>query len=132
MPKRLPELEKLLSDCSKILDESAHVIRESKLDSVRENITRIATALRNINEIRLQIYKHDPSLKPDFLNENLADPEQSTIFASLIVEAEDLCRAGKYSEAIDLYVEYVSGTPPESFKKLADAEVKRIKTIYNL
>lgn len=132
MPKRLPELEKLLSKCSKILDESAHVVRESELESVRENIRRIANALRNINEIRLQIYKHDPSLKPDFLNENLADPEQNTIFASLILEAEDLCSTGKYSEAIRLYEEYSSGTPPESFKKLADAEIKRIKTIYNL
>ena len=84
MPKRLPELENLLSECSELLGQAAHVIRESELEDIRENIQRIAYALRNLNEIRLQIYKHNPDLQPDFINENLKDPETNKIFANLI------------------------------------------------
>ena len=131
MPKRLPELEDLLSDCSELLAQAAHVIRESELEDIRENIQRIAFALRNLNEIRLQIYKHRPDLQPDFINENLKDPETNKIFANLIMEAEDLCKQGKYSEAISLYEEYLYAAPPEFFQKLASAEIKRIKSLYS-
>ena len=131
MPKRLPELEKILGECSEHLGNAAKIIRESELESIRDNMHRIANALRNLNEIRLQIYKLDPNLKPDFLNENLKDPETNKIFANLIMEAEDLCNEGKFPEAIQLYEEYLTGTPPEFFTKLASAEIKRIKSIYS-
>ena len=131
MPKKLPELENILSECSELLGEAAKIIRESELESIRDNIHRIAHALRNLNEIRLQIYKVNPKLKPEFLNENLKDPESNKIFATLIMEAEDLCKDGKYPEAIKLYEEYLTGTPPEFFIKLASAEIKRIKSFYS-
>ena len=82
MPKKLPELENILSECSELLGEAAKIIRESELESIRDNIHRIAHALRNLNEIRLQIYKVNPKLKPEFLNENLKDPESNKIFAN--------------------------------------------------
>ena len=130
MPKRLPELEKILSDCSELLGQAAHAIRESELEDIRENIHRIAYALRNLNEIRLQIYRHNPELQPDFINENLKDPETNKIFANLIMEAEDLCKEGKYDQALKIYEEYIISSPPEFFLKLASAEIKRIKSFY--
>lgn len=131
MPKKLPELEKILSNCSELLGQAAHTIRESELEDIRENIHRIAYALRNVNEIRLQIYKHNPELRPEFLNESLKDPETNTIFANLIMEAEDLCKDGKFSEALKIYEEYIYSSPPEFFLKLASAEIKRIKSFYS-
>ena len=131
MPKKLPELEKILGECSELLGNAAKIIRESELESIRDNIHRIANALRNLNEIRLQIYKVNPNLKPDFLNENLTDPETNKIFANVIMEAEDLCKDGKYPDAIKHYEEYLTGTPPEFFMKLASAEIKRIKSFYS-
>ncbi|MGI9534474.1 MAG: hypothetical protein ACR2NW_05955 [Thermodesulfobacteriota bacterium] len=131
MPKKLPELERILGECSELLGKAAQIIRESELDSIRDNIHRTAYALRNINEIRLQVYKLDPNLKPEFLNENLKDPETNKIFANVIMEAEDLCKDGKFPEAIRLYEEYLTATPPEFFLKLASAEIKRIKSFYS-
>jgi len=130
MAKRLPELERILSECSELLGQAAHAIRESELEDIRENIHRIAYALRNLNEIRLQIYRHNPELQPDFINENLKDPETNKIFASLIMEAEDLCKEGKYDQALKIYEEYIISSPPEFFLKLASAEIKRIKSFY--
>lgn len=131
MPKRLPELEKLLSNCSELLGQAAHTIRESELEDIRENIHRIAYALRNVNEIRLQIYRHSPELKPEFLNESLKDPETNKIFANLIMEAEEVCKEGNYNQAIRIYEEYIYSSPPEFFLKLASAEIKRIKSFYS-
>lgn len=131
MSNRLPELENLLSECSELLGQAAHVIRETDLEDIRENIHRIAFALRNLNEIRLEIYKHNPQLRPDFLNENLKDPETNKIFANLIMEAEDLCKQGKFDDAIKLYEEYIYAAPPEFFHKLASAEIKRIRSFYS-
>jgi len=131
MPKRLPELEKILSNCSELLGQAAHAIRESELEDIRENIHRIAYALRNVNEIRLQIYKHNPELRPEFLNESLKDPEINKIFANLIMEAEDLCKDGKFNDALKIYEEYLYSSPPEFFLKLASAEIKRIKSFYS-
>ena len=131
MPKKLPELEKILSNCSELLGQAAHTIRESELEDIRENIHRIAYALRNVNEIRLQIYKHNPELRPEFLNESLKDPEINKIFANLIMEAEDLCKDGKFNDALKIYEEYIYSSPPEFFLKLASAEIKRIKSFYS-
>jgi len=131
MPKRLPELEKILSNCSELLGQAAHAIRESELEDIRENIHRITYALRNVNEIRLQIYKHNPELRPEFLNESLKDPEINKIFANLIMEAEDLCKDGKFNDALKIYEEYLYSSPPEFFLKLASAEIKRIKSFYS-
>ncbi len=131
MPKKLPELEKILSNCSELLGQAAHTIRESELEDIRENIHRIAYALRNVNEIRLQIYKHNPELRPEFLNESLKDPETNKLFANLIMEAEDLCKDGKFNDALRIYEEYIYSSPPEFFLKLASAEIKRIKSFYS-
>ena len=131
MPKKLPELEKILSNCSELLGQAAHTIRESELEDIRENIHRIAYALRNVNEIRLQIYKHNPELRPEFLNESLKDPETNKIFANLIMAAEDLCKDGKFNDALRIYEEYIYSSPPEFFLKLASAEIKRIKSFYS-
>ncbi len=131
MPKKLPELEKILANCSELLGQAAHTIRESELEDIRENIHRIAYALRNVNEIRLQIYKHNPELRPEFLNESLKDPETNKLFANLIMEAEDLCKDGKFNDALRIYEEYIYSSPPEFFLKLASAEIKRIKSFYS-
>ena len=130
MTKRLPELEKILSECSELLGQAAHAIRESELEDIRDNIHRVAYALRNLNEIRLQIYRHRPDLQPEFINESLKDPETNKIFASLIMEAEDLCKDGNYDQALKIYEEYIYSSPPEFFQKLASAEIKRIKSFY--
>ncbi|NIP29665.1 MAG: hypothetical protein GTO02_05005 [Candidatus Dadabacteria bacterium] len=128
--KNLKKIEKQLDECTRILEKTAPLIRDSELKSVRDNIKRVAFALRNINEIRLELYKVEPDLKPDFLNETLKYPEQNEIFALLVLESENLCKLGRYEDAINLYEEYVSSEPPEYFSKLASAEIKRIKTIY--
>lgn len=126
----LSKIEKQLEECTRILEKTAPLIRDSDLKFVRDNIKRVALALRNINEIRLQLYKVNPELKPDILNESLKYPEENEIFALLVLESENLCNIGRYEDAIDLYKEYINGNPPDYFSKLANAEIKRIKTIY--
>lgn len=128
--KNLKSIEKQLSECSKILEKTAVLIRDSELGSERDNIKRVAHALRDINEIRLHIYRLDPKLQPEILNETLKYPEQNEVFALLVLESENLCQLGRYEEAIKLYEEYVSDEPPDYFSKLASAEIRRIKTVY--
>ncbi|MGH7884790.1 MAG: hypothetical protein ACRENO_03735, partial [Thermodesulfobacteriota bacterium] len=106
------------------------LIRNTELGSVRDNIKRVAHALKDINEIRLNIYRVEPDLKPEILNETLKYPEQNEVFALLVLESENLCDLGRYEDAIQLYKEYVTDKPPDYFSKLASAEIRRIKAIY--
>lgn len=128
--KNIKTIERQLSECSKILEKTAMLMRDSELGSARDNIKRLAHALRDINEIRLEIYRMEPDLTPEILNETIKHPEQNEIFAHLIRESETLCNLGRYDDAISLYEDYVSDEPPDYFSKLAKAEIRRIKTIY--
>ena len=47
------------------------------------------------------------------------------------MEAEDICKDGKFNDALRIYEDYIYSSPPEFFLKLASAEIKRIKSFYS-
>lgn len=63
---QLLSLNKNLTDASNLLGVSAENFRDVDFNK-SENLKRIETALTYIFEIRHEIYKVRPDLKPDFL-----------------------------------------------------------------
>jgi hypothetical protein len=59
-------LNALLSEAAKLLDQSAGQIRDTGLNP-EENIRKIAEALAEIFEVRMQIFQLRPDLTPDYL-----------------------------------------------------------------
>jgi hypothetical protein len=62
----LDSLTALLSEAAKLLDQSAGQIRDTGLNP-EENIRKIAEALAEIFEVRMQIFQLRPDLTPDYL-----------------------------------------------------------------
>ncbi|HEY3150541.1 MAG TPA: hypothetical protein VGK65_02640 [Candidatus Binatia bacterium] len=62
----LDSLNALLSEAAKLLDQSAGQIRDTGLNP-EENIRKIAEALAEIFEVRMQIFQLRPDLTPDYL-----------------------------------------------------------------
>ena len=62
------ELEEKLASAAKLLDEAARLIATHAFDPGR-NIRTIGEALSGISDIRLAIYRREPSLKPEFLKD---------------------------------------------------------------
>lgn len=60
------ELEKLLEDASRLLDQAAKQIRDLDLEP-QKNIRRIGEAVVLVSEIRSQIYRVLPELMPGYL-----------------------------------------------------------------
>jgi hypothetical protein len=62
----LDSLNALLSEAAKLLDQSAGQIRDTGLNP-EENIRKIAEALAEIFEVRMQMFQLRPDLTPDYL-----------------------------------------------------------------
>lgn len=62
----LDSLNALLSEAAKLLDQSAGQIRDTGLNP-EEDIRKIAEALAEIFEVRMQIFQLRPDLTPDYL-----------------------------------------------------------------
>ena len=62
------ELEILLNEASHLLDRAAENVRDVGLDP-EENVRKIGEAMVLVAEIRQQIYKQRPDLKPEYLDQ---------------------------------------------------------------
>jgi len=62
----LDSLNALLSEAAKLLDQSAGQIRDTGLNP-EANVRKIAEALAEIFEVRMQIFQLRPDLTPDYL-----------------------------------------------------------------
>ena len=60
------ELEKLLEDASRLLDQAAQQIRELEVEPAK-NIRKIGEAIVLASEIRNEVYALRPDLMPDYL-----------------------------------------------------------------
>ncbi|MBN2520370.1 MAG: hypothetical protein JXB17_07700 [Bacteroidales bacterium] len=124
----LKSLNELLSAAAHILDSAAGDIRDIPLDPTQHNIGVIGKALTLIFEIQQQIYKIDPKMEPEYLKRHSPYPKELNIkFGEIVINAADLCTAGKYQEAISLYKEFINEKPPEFFINIAQNCIVKIK-----
>jgi hypothetical protein len=126
------DIDKLLHFCAGELDRCAGLIRDAQLNPVKENIHRIGYALYNICEIRNEIFKIKPELKPKEWDEPITDKEQNKIFGELLVETEELCEAGKPLGAVERLEAFISTCPSENFVKMAEKEIVSIRSRYGV
>jgi len=122
---RLAELERLLSECSKTLDSSAELIKESDLDS-GVCIHEIGQAITHIFHIQQEIYKLEPDLEPSFLKVKSLHSKHNKLLTTAIVEAGRLCKEERYDEAIKIFKEFLSTNPPAYLSEIAESEIKKI------
>jgi len=66
----LAEIDRKLSRAVKLLDAAAHDLRDTGLN-LRENTTKIGSALVAVFEVQHQIYRRVPALAPEWIRDSL-------------------------------------------------------------
>lgn len=128
----IEDINKLLDACAAELDRCARLIRDVELDPVKENIRRIGHALSDIFEIQNEIFKLKPELMPKEWNEPVTDKELNRVFGELLIETEDLCRAGQPHTAIERLEAFIGIHPGKNFVEMARNEIASIKSRYGV
>jgi hypothetical protein len=78
------ELNLLLSECCKRLVDCTSAIKDLPLANARENIYRIGKAIAEVSEVRSELYRAHPHLKPDAWDQ----PPSEQHFAEWFAEAQ--------------------------------------------
>ena len=123
---KLTELENLLTECAKKLDDATSLIQESKLDP-SASIKDIGAALTHIFSVQQAIYKIAPNLEPGFLKVKSIHSKHNKLLTKAMANAASLCDSKQFEAAILLYEDFLSTDPPKHLVQVAEAEINRIK-----
>ncbi len=126
------EIDSILKSCATHLDKCAGLVRDLPLEPVRENIYRIGRALAEIGELRAELFKLHPQLKPEGWDDPLPNADYNQMFGQTILQAEELCDAGKPNEAVKCLESFIFIGPPEELQRLAQNEVQKLKGRYGV
>ena len=130
MSKRIStpeELDRLLSECSEKLVDCTSAIRDLPLAHYRENIYRIGKAIAEVSEVRSELYKAHPELKPELWDQPPSEQHYVEWFAEAERIADEYCAEGAPQRAIETYEGFVSIGPPEKFEALASEAIRLIR-----
>lgn len=120
------EIHAALKSCSEKLNGCAEMIRNAKLEPVKQNVERIGCALTYIFEIQHEIYKTNPELKPEELKNPKLD-SKNRVFGNLLLEVDGLCEMGKPRIALVQLEAFIASQPGEKFEEMARCQIARIK-----
>jgi hypothetical protein len=121
------ELNRLLSECCERLVDCTSAIRGLPLANHRENIYRIGKALAEVSEVRSELYKAHPDLKPELWDEPPSENHFREWFAEAQRVANEYCAEGLPQRAIETYESFLFIGPPEPYETLVRQAVKEIR-----
>ncbi len=121
------DLDLILSRCATDLDRCAGLIKDLPLKPTKENIYRIGSALTEIFDIKEELYKLDPSLKPKDWDAPPCDEEFNEMFGQALIQAEKLKEGGSVKEAIEVFERFISIGPSQRYVAMANAQIRNMR-----
>jgi len=121
------ELDRLLSECSEKLVDCTSGIRDLPLVNHRENIYRIGKAIAEVSEVRSELYRAHPHLKPRLWDAPPSESDFKEWFVEAQQVADDYCAEGLPQRAIATYESFIFIGPPQEFEALAREAIKVIR-----
>jgi hypothetical protein len=121
------ELNRLLSECCERLVDCTSAIKDLPLANYRENIYRIGKAIAEVSEVRSELYRAHPHLKPDGWDRPPSEKDFAEWFAEAQQVANEYCAEGVPQRAIDTYESLISIGAPEKYVALASEAIKLIR-----
>ena len=82
--------------------------------------------------IQQQVFSLKPELKPEGWDDPLPDSEYNRMFGDLVIKAEELCKAGKATEALEKLESFVFIGPGESLEEKAKGLIAQIRGEYGV
>ena len=94
------ELDRLLSECCEKLVDCTSGITDLPLANGRENIYRIGKAIAEVSEVRSELYRAHPHLKPELWDAPPSENHYREWFAEAEQVANGYCDEGAPKRAI--------------------------------
>jgi hypothetical protein len=121
------ELNRLLAECCEKLVDCTSAIRDLPLANYRENIYRIGKAIAEVSEVRSELYKAHPDLKPALWDAPPSENDFKEWFGEAQRVANEYCAEGLPQRAIETYEGFLSVGPPEEYEALARQAVSELR-----
>jgi hypothetical protein len=129
---KVNELNKMLADSAEVLVECCTILKDEPIDPNEKNIYRLGKAIYEINEIREQIYKLHPELKPEKWDDPLSEEDCSEMYQEALRQVEDHIQAGKIEKAIETFESYIFIGPTEKYERKAKNEIEKLRKKYRV
>ena len=129
---KITELNKLLTESSEVLVECCSILKDEPIDPNEKNIYRLGKAIFEINEIREQIYKFHPELKPEKWGMPPTDEDVEEMYDLACAMSQDHIEAGNIDKAIETFETFIFIGQPNKYEEKAKNEIKNIKQKYGV
>ncbi len=126
------ELHKLLQSSTEDLVECARAVRDLPFEPVGSNLRKIGNALAEISELRTEIYKSKPQLKPENWGKSLEENDYREMYEDAVRCTEEHLRDGKPEEGIEILEQFVYITPYQNLREMAEKKVRALKNEFAL
>jgi hypothetical protein len=103
MKASLESLEGLLAEAAQCLNDAAGELRELPQVNLDRNLRRIGAAMNEVWDIRDELHKLRPDLKPIFVVESETDHERYAQLSERTEEAHRLEEAGDLAQAAEAF-----------------------------
>ena len=129
---RIANLDTELTKCCERLVECAAELKDLGLLKEECAIYKIGKAIAEINEVRSDIYKINPKLKPDLWDEPPTEEHYADWFNEAKNVAEGYIKEGKPEKAVSTFESFIFIGPPESVEEKAREEIERVRKEYGV
>lgn len=123
----LEELHDLLQKSTEDLVECALAVRALPFEPVGSNLRKIGCALAEISELRTEIYKTNPQLKPENWDKPLEEADYREMYEDAVQCAEESLQTGTPEEGIEILEQFIFITPYKKLRELAEKKLKSLK-----
>ena len=128
----IEELNRVLSKCCEDMVDSTVIIKDIELEPIRKNIRKIGTAIAELSELRTEIYKLRPDLKPEMWDQPPSEEAYADMYQSAIEIVDEYLGNDLPKRAIETLESYIFIGPHEKYEKLAQGKLKELKKQYGL
>jgi len=129
---KINELNKLLSESAEVLVECCSILKDEPIDPTEKNIHRLGKAIHEINELRDQIYKFYPELKPAKWGLLPTEEDYAEIYEEALRQANEHLKAGNPEKAIETFESYIFIGPVEEYESKAKNEIEKLRKKYRV
>ena len=125
-------LDKLLTECCEHLVECSSIVRDIPLEPSKANIYKIGKALAEIFELRNELYKIHPHLKPENWDQAITEEDYSEMFENAIAWVNEYLEAGKPEKGVEVLERFISMGLNESTKAKVEKRIQELKDEFAL
>jgi len=121
------KLDRALTDCCIQLNECASIISEIQAESKKEDIQKIGRAMAEILELRSNLYRLHPKLKPADWDDPPSEDDYAIMYQNALKIVDNYLGAGKVEQAIDTLESFIFIRPAKKYALLASSRIKKIR-----